>query len=403
VEILVRKLVPLAVGAFALGMDAYVVAGLLPAISSDLHCSVSEAGLMVTTFTLSYALLSPICATLAAGRPAKVVLLTALVVFCVGNACSALAPSLGVLLLARAIAGLGAGVFIPVAAATAAGLVTPARRGRALAAITAGMSAGAALGVPLGVMIAGVEGWRACMWLVTALGVVCIAGLAVALPGQGTRAAPPALRARLGLLGNPGVASIVVVTMICSLTSIGAYTYVGELLRHTTGDTSIAGYLWAWGLGGVAGSLGVGILIDAWRDTRLLQSVILAVLAAALVTFPLLGRSQAGALVELFIWGAAGWASLAPQQHRLLARVPQFGTVAVSLNASALYLGSAAGSAAGGLLVASHGAPVEYVALGCLAALFAVLNRVSTPAAAKQQVRAEDVAPKRPTSLPRPH
>jgi predicted MFS family arabinose efflux permease len=255
---LVRRLVPLAVGAFVLGMDAYVVAGLLPAVGSGLHCSVSGAGLMVTTFTLSYALLSPICATLAAGRPAKAVLLTALVVFCLGNACSALAPSLGVLLLARALAGLGAGVFIPVAAATAAGLATPAR-----------------------------------------------------------------------------------------------------------------------------------------RDTRLLQSVILAVLAAALVTFPLLGRSQAGALIELFIWGAAGWASLAPQQHRLLARVPQFGTVAVSLNASALYLGSAAGSAAGGLLVASHGAAVECVALGCLAALFAVLNRVSTPAAAKQQVSAEDVAPQR--------
>jgi predicted MFS family arabinose efflux permease len=357
----VKRLVPLAVGAFVLGMDAYVVAGLLPAIGSDLHCSMFGAGLMVTTFTLSYALLSPICATLAAGRPAKAVLLTALVVFCIGNACSALAPSLDVLLLARAI--------------------------------TAGMSAGAALGVPLGVLIAGAEGWRACMWLITALGVVCIAGLAVALPRQETRAAPPALRARLGLLGKPGVASIVVVTMICSLTSIGAYTYVSELLRHTVGATSIAGYLWVWGLGGVVGSLGVGFLIDAWRDTRLLQSVILAALAAALITFPLLGRSQAGALVELFVWGAAGWASLAPQQHRLLARVPQFGTVAVSLNASALYLGSAAGSAAGGLLVASHGAPVECVALGCLAALFAVLNRVSTPAAAKQQVRVVDVTP----------
>jgi predicted MFS family arabinose efflux permease len=136
-----RRLVPLVLGAFALGMDAYVIAGLMPSIGVDLRVSTFAVGLLVTVFTLAYALLSPIGSVLGAGLPARTVLLGALGVFTVGNALSAYAPSLTLLLCARAIAGLGAGVFMPTAAATAAGLVSAARRGRALALITAGMSA----------------------------------------------------------------------------------------------------------------------------------------------------------------------------------------------------------------------------------------------------------------------
>ncbi len=374
-----RRLAPLVLGAFALGMDAYVIAGLMPAIGTDLRVSTFAVGLLVTVFTLAYALLSPVGSVLGAGLPARTVLLGALAVFTVGNALSALAPSLTLLLCARTIAGLGAGVFMPTAAATAAGLVAAARRGRALALITAGMSGGAALGVPIGVAVGQDLGWRYTLWLVTGLGLLACLGVGLTLPSAGTRVAPPRLRARVAVLGERGVARIALVTFAASGTSIGAYTYVSALLRDTDGATSTAGYLWVWGVGGMVGCLGVGFLIDAWRNTRSLQTVILATLALALLTFPLLGRSFAGALVGLFVWGAAGWSSLAPQQHRLLALTREHGTVAVALNSSALYLGSSAGATLGGILVDAHGAVLECLVLGGVAALFALANRFATP------------------------
>jgi predicted MFS family arabinose efflux permease len=294
---------------------------------------------------------------------------------------SAVAPSLGLLLGARVIAGFGAGLFMPTAASTAARLVSSARRGRALASITAGMSGGAALGVPIGVVVGQDLGWRYTLWLVTGLGVLAWVGGALSLPKADTHIAAPPLRARLTVLSERGVARIVLVTLAASFTSIGAYTYISALLRNTDGATSTAGYLWVWGLGGLIGCLGIGFLIDRWRDTRALQSVILATLAVALLTFPLIGRSFAGALLGLFVWGAAGWSSLAPQQHRLLALAPKHGTVAVVLNASALYLGSSAGATLGGLLVDGRGAVFECLILGAVAALFALLNRFATPAA----------------------
>ncbi|MFC7743689.1 hypothetical protein ACFQXA_26065 [Nocardiopsis composta] len=74
-------------------------------------------------------------------------------------------------------------------------------------------------------------------------------------------------------------------------------------------------------------------------------AVIMAVLvlAQALVPFAAHAHAAAAAL-PLLLWGAVGWALQVPQQQRLLGIAGERrGGVAVALNNSALYLGSAAG------------------------------------------------------------
>lgn len=44
---LVKPLLPLAVATFAVGTDAFVIAGLLPAIAADIDVSVAAAGQLV--------------------------------------------------------------------------------------------------------------------------------------------------------------------------------------------------------------------------------------------------------------------------------------------------------------------------------------------------------------------
>ncbi|CAM5339705.1 MFS transporter OS=Streptomyces rimosus subsp. rimosus (strain ATCC / DSM 40260 / JCM 4667 /NRRL 2234) OX=1265868 GN=SRIM_015435 PE=4 SV=1 [Streptomyces rimosus subsp. rimosus] len=85
------------------------MAGLLPVVAGDLRASVSLVGQMVTVFTLAYAVAAPLVAGLMAGVRPRVVIVVALGVFTVGNAVTALAPSLGALLAARVVAGAGAG------------------------------------------------------------------------------------------------------------------------------------------------------------------------------------------------------------------------------------------------------------------------------------------------------
>src|SRR5690349_8445092 len=65
----------LAIATFAVGTDAYVIAGILPEIAHDLHIQVDQAGQMVTLFALAYAVGSPILAV-ATARVARRWLLT---------------------------------------------------------------------------------------------------------------------------------------------------------------------------------------------------------------------------------------------------------------------------------------------------------------------------------------
>ncbi|MCJ2089615.1 hypothetical protein MKK88_27060 [Methylobacterium sp. E-005] len=89
-----ERIAVLALGMFALGLDAYVVAGLLPGIGSSFGITSGEAGQTVTVFTLTYALAAPVCATLLARRPIRKILALALAVFGLANALSAWAGSL---------------------------------------------------------------------------------------------------------------------------------------------------------------------------------------------------------------------------------------------------------------------------------------------------------------------
>ncbi|MEU5213294.1 MFS transporter [Streptomyces sp. NPDC020742] len=347
----------LTLGAFALGLDAYVMAGLLPVLADDLDTRVSLAGQLVTAFTLAYAVAAPLVAGLLSGLPPRALLLAGLAVFTLGNGATALAPSLGTLLAARAVAGAGAGVYSALSTAAAAALVPGERRGRALALVMGGMSAGTVLGVPVGVLLAEHTGWRATMWLLTGLGAVALGCLAGLLPSVPAGPAVP-LRARLAAVADRAVAPVVGVSFLAAMASLGLYTYLAPVLAAAGGVKEVAPYLWAWGAGGVLGSALAGPLVDRTGRARRLTGGVLAVIVVAQAALPpLTAGVLPAAVAALVAWGAAGWALQVPQQHRLLAAAAGRGTVALALNNSALYLGSAAGSALGGLALATGLAP----------------------------------------------
>jgi len=279
-----KKIFLLTISTFALGLDAYVMAGLLIPIGTSFHANISQVGQTVTVFTLCYALAAPIFATLLARKPVHKMLALALVIFSIGNAISALSNSLSLLLLARAIAGIGAGLYSPMAAAAATQLVPTKKRGRALGFIIGGMSTGTVIGVPLGLIIAKHFGWQATLWLITGLGCIALTGL-LAWFSHIPSACPPSFRQRLAMLTNIKIASIVGISFLTAIASLGLYTYLAPVLHATVGIKSITPYLWVWGIGGVLGSFSIGSLIDRSKKPRQLMAYILAIMMLAIVVW----------------------------------------------------------------------------------------------------------------------
>nr|WP_275898225.1 MFS transporter [Halomonas binhaiensis] len=346
-------------------MASYVTAGLIPMIEQAFSVPVGVAAQLVTAFTLAYGLGSPVVVALLPGHRQRVGLLAALGLFVLANAASALATDFAWLLLFRGLAGIGAGVYLAMGIATAAA-ISPSTRGKAIALIMGGMAAGTVLGVPLGLLLAERWGWASALWLVTLLGLGALLGLSWRLPALPDAASIP-LRRKLSLLVDGHVVVILLVSLLAAIASLGMYTFLAPLLSASEygGVKSITPYLWVWGIGGVAGSFLVGPLADRIQGPKLTFIIMLA-LSLSLLALPLVaGWNVWMVLFPIAIWGAVGWALQVPQNNELIhARETQGdGNLAVALNESALYLGSAIGAAGGGLILVLN-LPIWMLAAG---------------------------------------
>ncbi|MDR8017515.1 MFS transporter [Ectopseudomonas guguanensis] len=344
----------IALGAFALGMASYVTAGLIPMIEASFAVSVAVAAQLVTAFTLAYGLGSPIFVALTPAHRQRAGLLLALGLFVIANAASALAESFTALMVWRAIAGIGAGVYLAMGIGASAAVSTPEHRGKAIAIIMGGMASGVVLGVPLSLLIAEQLGWQAALWLVTLLGLVAFFGLLLKLPSL-PAATATTLGQKLAILGDGHVLVILLVSLLAAIASLGMYTFIAPLLADPAYGAvrSVTPYLWVWGIGGVLGSFLIGPLVDRIKGPVLTFAIML-ILAVSLFVLPLTAALSTWlVMLPIALWGAVGWALQVPQNNELiLARQAQGdGNLAIALNESALYLGSAIGAAAGGFVL----------------------------------------------------
>lgn len=102
-------------------------------------------------------------------------LLAGLLLFTVASALCGMAPSLGLLIAARTLQGLGAAIMMAMTMALVGGTVTKERTGRAMGLLGTMSAMGTALGPSLGgVLIAGF-GWRALFFITVPLGVLTFA------------------------------------------------------------------------------------------------------------------------------------------------------------------------------------------------------------------------------------
>jgi predicted MFS family arabinose efflux permease len=374
----------LALGAFAIGTESFIVAGLLPVLATDLRISPTHAGQLVLLFALSYAIGSPLMATACARFGRRPLLVASLAAFSGLTLLASMAQGFGQLALARLALGLVAGVFVPTASAVAASLVSPALRGRALAIVTGGGTLAVALGVPLGAWIAGWGGWRTAYLLIAALGLVATVGLAAGLPRRLAAAVPVASGgAAFAVLRAPGVLAGLGASVLWTTGGFSFYTYIALFLSRTVGigPEGIGAVFVAIGVAAALGTAAGGWATDRFGADRVARGFALLLVAVlgglSLAAQALPGGLALPAVVGLAaLWGFAGWGFGPAQAVRLIRLAPERAPMTLSLNASAIYLGIAAGSLFGGVAIAWFGvSAVGWVGAACQLAGVLLLAR----------------------------
>ncbi|MGW2403211.1 MFS transporter [Streptomyces sp. NPDC001739] len=299
----IGALLALAIAVFLTSLTETLPAGLLPAMSAGLHTSESATGQTVTIYALGTVLTAIPLSAATAGWRRKRLLLTAMAGFAVANTVTAWSANYPLTLAARFVAGVAAGLAWALLAGYARRMVAPHQEGRALAIAMAGIPVALSLGVPAGTFLGQVVSWQAAFLAMTALTVVLLVWIVVAVPdypGQGPGGKLPMRRT----LRVPGVTPVLFVTLVFVLAHTILYAYIATFLHHIGlgGRTDAA--LLVFGIASLAGIWIVGTFIHRHLRTLTLASAVLVGVAAAVLGA--FSGSHALVYVAVALWGL-GW------------------------------------------------------------------------------------------------
>lgn len=344
--------VPLILGGFGIGTTEFVTMGLLPEIAEGIDVTIPQAGHTVSAYALGVVVGAPAIALLGARLPRRAVLVSLMLVFALGNAASALAPSYGWLVVDRFVSGLPHGAFFGVASIVAHDLARPGLGGRAVARVMLGIPFANVLGVPVATAIGQQAGWRAAYAAIAVIGVLTAIGVALLVPHQpADREASP--RRELGALADAQVWLTLAVGAIGFGGTFAMYSYISPILQNQTGlpADAVPIYLLIYGVGGVVGTLLGGRLVDVSVMRALLGSCLACGLLLA--GFAVAADSAIPAAIGIFLLCAAISVFVLALQLRLMSVAGSARTLGAAGNHAALNIANALGAWLGGLVLAA--------------------------------------------------
>jgi multidrug resistance protein len=361
----------LAIAVFAIGVDTYIVVGILPEIADDLNEPIAAVGLIASAYALPTALLAPIFGPLSDRRGRRPAMLVGLTIFVASAAACIVAPSLSFLLLARALNGLGAAIILPAAFAYAGDIREVAARNKAMGLLASAFPLATLLGLPFGALIATVTGWRGAFVFIALVGLVALVLVRIVLPADKARTNRPLgyLASYHAVLGDRAALRLLAVTFVWFIAPLGLFILLAEFVHVTYGiPTTQAGlFLIVVGVVGVVASRLSGRFMAVIGARNAVLIAISAFVVAA-VLMPLSTSALPLTVLVLGLWAAGTWFGIPAIQAIIAAHSEKLRGTMLAFNSSAFSLSGVIGPVVIGAIVASAGFSVAFWAAALMGA-----------------------------------
>ncbi|TFW24307.1 MFS transporter [Duganella callida] len=349
-------LLALTISAFAIGTTEFVIVGLLPTIAADLGVNLPSAGLLVSLYAMGVAIGAPLLTALTGKVPRKLLLVSLMVLFTLGNLLAWKAPGYESLIIARILTGLAHGVFFSIGSTIATSLVPKEKAASAIAIMFTGLTVALVTGVPLGTFIGQHFGWRATFLAVSALGLIAIVGSSLFVPSTIQHNKPASLLQQVKVLAEPRLLLVYAMTAVGYGGSFIAFTFLAPILTDITGfgANAVSLVMLVYGVSVAVGNIWGGKLADRRGPIGALKIIFLG-LAAVLLALSFTAPSRWMVLLTVLVWGAVAFGNVAGLQVYVVQQAehytPRAVDVASGLNIAAFNLGIAGGAWGGGLIV----------------------------------------------------
>lgn len=249
-----KGLIALAAGAFALGFAEFVLMGIITNVAAGVGVTVPEAGGFISAYAIGVCFGTLILVFGHSIAPKRLLMAFMLLCF-VGNAMAALAPSAGMLTVARFISGMPHGAFFGTATIAARAMADKGQEGRAVAVMVLGQTLANTIGVPFGTLLAGMVSWRAAFVFV-AIWALCSLLLIWRLVPQIEAVADAGLAGQFRFLGKPGPWIVLGAVFLGNTGIFCWWSYVSPWLETVGGwsAATLPALLVLAGLGMIVGS-----------------------------------------------------------------------------------------------------------------------------------------------------
>jgi MFS transporter, DHA1 family, inner membrane transport protein len=353
-------LLALALGGFAIGLTEFVAMGLLPEMARGLlpaqyahshEDAVAHAGWVITAYALGVVVGAPTIAALTARVPRKRLVIGLLALFVAGTVGSAVAPTFGLVLVARFVAALPHGAYFGAAGIVAATLIGPGSHAKGFAAVLSGLTAANVVGVPLITGLGQATSWRvaylaiAGAFLLTLFAVLATVPPIAAAPGGSPRAELRAFR-------SP---QVWLVALVAAIGFGGFFSVDSYIAPITTQVAHLSPGFVPWVLVTVGLGMTVGNAVGGTVGDRNLQRTILLGFPAIILSvmlFALVAHWAAGLFVGAFLVATTSLVIAPSLQSRLIAVAPGAQLMGAAVNQSATNVANSLGAALGGLVIA---------------------------------------------------
>lgn len=339
---------PVAAASFASSFDRFAVSPLLVLVATEFGATLAQALAVASVYFLAYGMCQPLWGVLS-DRFGRVRLMqVALLAAAAAGILSAVAPSLGLLVAARALTGAFFGAVVPTSLTYVGDTVDEEHRQPALSDLMGAMAVGTALATAVAGILGDLVGWRVVFALPAVFALGCSYGLR-RLPEPDREIRGGAIATMLESIRHRWVLVVVLLALVEGAVTLGVLTLLAPSLQAQGTSAAVAGLATAaYGVSVVLTTRVVRVLTRRMPMAGLMTiggsavSIGYAVLAVHIsVTTVLVAAALIGVSWAFLHTSLQTWATVVLPHAR--------GTV-VSLFAASLFAGSSLGTWAAGPL-----------------------------------------------------
>lgn len=367
-------LLALACAGFVTILTEALPAGLLSPMSVDLGVSRALVGQLVTVYALGSLLAALPMTALTRRLPRRPLLLAAIAGFAVVNTLTAVTHDYTVMLVARFVAGISAGLLWSLVAGYASRMVVPSLQGRAIAVAMVGTPLALSLGIPAGTLLGQTIGWRWAFGVMSLISVALLVWARLTLPALSAPGAA-ARQPLLTVLRLPGLRTALLAMFLFVLAHNVLYTYIEPFAALAGAAGWLDRLLLVFGVASLVGIWITGVWVDRGLGLLVVASTLGFIVAAlALACWP---GSPAVLVAATVVWGLAFGGVATQFQTAVARRAGEAADIAQSFVVTGWNLAIALGGVAGGVMLETVGErwlPVALLAV-LLAALAVVLRQ----------------------------